>query len=354
MARTAEFRLRSERLVLRPLIRSDITEFTRYRNLPDVARYQDWPLPYTRDHAHQLIDDCDRLGRPTPDEWMQLAIDVGGTIVGDIAVWIDRAGHLAMLGYTIAPGHRGRGFATEAVRSLVPWLFEIAGVHRIAAELDPRNTASARVLERCGFDFVGIARGAARSRGSWTDDARYSLLPETWAAWMARPTSPPASIALTEVTSADVRRVGRLEVGFSQRAFVSTVLESIADAAHPPTLDGVVENPWYRAVIADGEHAAFVMVALPTSSRHVPVLWRLIVDRRHQGRGVGAHAVRLVARALVDVGQRELEVSYVDVPGGPAGFYRRLGFVPTGVVVDGETWARASLDQLLDGGRAGG
>lgn len=348
MARTSEFRLRTGHLTIRPLARRDITEFTRYRNLPDVARFQDWPLPYTRDHAHQLVDDCERLGHPTPGDWMQLAVEIDGVLAGDLAAWIDDAGQLAMIGYTVAPEQQGRGVATEAVRSMVPWLFDSAGVHRIAAELDPANTASARVLERCGFEFVGIARGAASTRGSWSDDARYSLLPTTWASWLERPTGSPAVVTLEPVTAANIGLVRRITVGFSQRAFVSTVLESIADAAHPPTLDGVVESPWYRTVVADGEHAAFVMVALPTSTRTVPVLWRLVVDLRHQGRGIGARAVRLVARALVGLGIRELEVSYVDVPGGPAGFYRRLGFVPTGLVVDGETWARASLDRLLD------
>ena len=42
------------------LARDDITEFTRYRNVPEVARYQEWALPYTRDLAH----DHARADRP--------------------------------------------------------------------------------------------------------------------------------------------------------------------------------------------------------------------------------------------------------------------------------------------------
>src|SRR5690606_34430406 len=56
--------VRTDRLTLRMLARHDITEFTRYRNLPDVARYQDWALPYTRDLAHELVDEMEAMGRP--------------------------------------------------------------------------------------------------------------------------------------------------------------------------------------------------------------------------------------------------------------------------------------------------
>jgi RimJ/RimL family protein N-acetyltransferase len=66
MPRRRPFRLRTERLTLRMLARADITEFTRYRNLPEVARYQEWALPYTRDLAHELVDEMESMGRPSP------------------------------------------------------------------------------------------------------------------------------------------------------------------------------------------------------------------------------------------------------------------------------------------------
>ena len=66
MARRRPFRLQTERLTLRLLARSDITAFTRYRNVPDIARYQEWPLPYTRDLAHELVDEMESLEQPRP------------------------------------------------------------------------------------------------------------------------------------------------------------------------------------------------------------------------------------------------------------------------------------------------
>jgi diamine N-acetyltransferase len=59
-------------------------------------------------------------------------------------------------------------------------------------------------------------------------------------------------------------------------------------------------------------------------------VWKLLIDQRHQGRGYGLEVVRQVAEFVRAEGATELLTSYVAGDGGPAGFYRRLGFVPTG------------------------
>ena len=343
----ATFRLRTRRLTIRPLAHRDIPEFVRYRNIESVARYQEWPLPYTNEMAVDLVDDVARLGRPTRDEWIQLAIDHDRTFVGDLAVWLDHDGQLASIGYTIAPEHQGQNYAVEAARAIVEWLFTDAAVHRITATLDPRNVASARVLERCGFEFSGTAPSSAFVRGEWTDDTRFSLLAPDWLAWRNRSTGRPTTIEFAEVTHANVREVCELEVSLSQRRFVSSVAFSIADAAHPPVRDGVVARPWYRAIVADGELAGFVMVALPDEAHPVPCLWRMLVGTWFQRRGIARRAIAMVADVLDELGCDALDVSFVDEPGGPERFYTQLGFERTGISDDdGEVWARATLAEI--------
>ena len=168
--------LRTERLTVRALERRDITRFTRYRNLPEISRYQDWELPYTRDLAHALIDEQDGVTGPVPGRWVQLAVDDGSGIVGDLAVWLSADGYTAMIGYTLAPEAQGRGYATEASRALLTELFARRGVHRVAATMDPANVASARVLERLGFRYEGRSVSAALVRGRWEDDDRWAIL----------------------------------------------------------------------------------------------------------------------------------------------------------------------------------
>lgn len=330
------FRVRTHRLTVRAIERDDITVFTHYRNLPEVSRYQDWPTPYTRDLAHELVDGMERLGGPSPGEWVQLAIDAGDGIIGDVAVWLDDSAELAMIGYTLDPAHQGRGYAIEAVDGVVDWLFRRKRVHRIAATIDPENAASARVLERCGFEYVGTARSAALVRGEWADDARFSLLEADWVAWRDRPTAPPERVDLVEITSENVLAVGEIDRSFSQRAFVAPTLESLAQALTPPIVGGEPLRPWLRAIRADDELAGFVAMVEPHRDSPHPYLWRLTVDHRHQGRGIGRRALEEIARERRESGHTHLRVRYVrDGVGAPAAFYEHLGFVPTGRV-DGD------------------
>jgi diamine N-acetyltransferase len=73
-------------------------------------------------------------------------------------------------------------------------------------------------------------------------------------------------------------------------------------------------------------------------------LWKLLIDARHQGRGYGSQVVRQVAGLVRAEGATELLTSYVPEDGGPAAFYERLGFVPTGQLDrNGEVIARLVL-----------
>jgi RimJ/RimL family protein N-acetyltransferase len=345
---TDRFELSTPRLTLRMLERRDVTAFTRYRNIETVSRFQDWQLPYTRDLAHELIDDMDQLTGPTPDNWVQVAIERHGELVGDIAIWLDGSADLAMIGYTIAPEHQGNSYAVEAAEAVLTYLFGSVGVHRVAATIDPRNLASARVLERCGFEYVGTARASAWSRGAWTDDARFSLLASDWAAWTGRPTTPPSEVGFVEVSAENIDAVCNIAIAHSQRRFVRSPAESIADAAHPPVVNGARLLPWYRAIVADGEVAGFMLVARSTPTQPVPHVWRMIVDQRHQRRGIARRSIAELARVLVASGDTHLTTSFIDEPGGPESFYRALGFRRTGHTdpVTGEVTALAELALL--------
>ncbi|MEO6651157.1 MAG: GNAT family N-acetyltransferase [Ilumatobacteraceae bacterium] len=339
--------LTTDRLTIRMLSREDVTAFTHYRKLPAVARYQGWPRPYTRDLAHELVDEMDALDGPTPDAWVQLALDEGGRLVGDVAVWLDTDADLAMIGYTLDPQHQGRGLAVEAVEAVIEWLFGELKVHRVAATIDPLNLPSARVLERCGFEYVGTARSSALIDGEWTDDARFSLLAPDWAAWTERETEPPDRVDLVEITDANLEAVLGVHGSFSQRRLVAPVLHSLAQALVPPVEDGESIRPWYRGVSADGAMVGFVMVAEPTTVRPDPELWRLLIDRHHQGRGIGTRVVEAIVERRAQAGDTRLTVRYApDGAGSPARFYERLGFVPSGDFDGGEMIASLELSRF--------
>jgi RimJ/RimL family protein N-acetyltransferase len=83
----------------------------------------------------------------------------------------------AAVGYWLAPGARGRGTATQAVRLLARWAFAELGLARLELTCGPDNEASQHVAERCGFSREGLLRSHVPFKGGRRDSVIYSLLP---------------------------------------------------------------------------------------------------------------------------------------------------------------------------------
>lgn len=140
------------------------------------------------------------------------------------------------------------------------------------------------------------------------------------------------SIELREITEANRDVVVAIHAGPGQGRFVSSVADSLEEAVEHP--EG---SPWYRAVYLEGEPVGFVMLSWNVTPRPPDIigpwfLWKLIVDERHQGRGIGRAVVEHVVRLIRAEGATQLLTSHVIGEGGPDGFYERLGFVPTGTL----------------------
>lgn len=121
----------------------------------------------------------------------------------------------------------------------------------------------------------------------------------------------------------------------AQRRFVATNAESLAQALFAP-------EAWYRAIYLDEEPVGFVMLSdeslrQPPPEKPEVWVWRLMVDGRYQGRGIGRAALRLVIEHLRSKALfSRLLLSCVPGDGSPEPLYRSLGFVPTGQIEDGE------------------
>jgi len=169
--------LHTSRLTLRPLTPDDLPRVLAYRNDPEVARYQGWPLPATPDSVAGLVSDAP-LGSPG---CVQRAVTLtGGELVGDVG--LNTQGPQAELGMTLARHAQGHGYAREALHVLVTHAFADLGLHRVHASIDPRNTAVAALLTRLGFRHEGTSLQSYRHRGEWTDDALYAVLAAEWTA----------------------------------------------------------------------------------------------------------------------------------------------------------------------------
>jgi RimJ/RimL family protein N-acetyltransferase len=94
-----------------------------------------------------------------------------------LAPVVDREGREVELGYIVAPGARGRGVATEALRLLTDWAFEVLGALRASLIIDAANAPSRRVAERCGYVYEGTMRSSHLKQGIRIDAELWSRLP---------------------------------------------------------------------------------------------------------------------------------------------------------------------------------
>jgi RimJ/RimL family protein N-acetyltransferase len=337
--------IRTERLLIRPFRESDIDAYLARRSDPDVARYQDWELPYSRERAERVVKHQMTLAGPEEGEWwMAIVCDPdSGVVFGDVGAELSWQGRTAEVGYTFAKEHWGRGYAVEAVEALVEHLFEVIEVTRVCGMLHPDNPASAMVLERTGFLFEGHTRSSFWVGDELSDDWIYGMTRPDWEKWRGRPRHPPDEVQLVEITPENVAEVLALKTHRTQEEFVAPMLRSFADALIPEVVNGAPVVPWMRAVTADDEIVGFVMLALTTEHHPEPYLWRLLVDRLHQRRGIGERALGLVIAECRRRGDRTLLTSWGEGRGSPRGFYIANGFEPTGEVVDGETEGRKQL-----------
>ncbi|GIE79409.1 N-acetyltransferase [Actinoplanes philippinensis] len=128
-----------------------------------------------------------------------------------------------------------------------------------------------------------------------------------------------------------------------QADLVAPVVKSLAEAY----VYG--DQAWPRLVYDGDELVGFVMAFLdipwtdPDDTDRRSGLWRLNIAADHQGKGYGSFAVEAVCAEIRSRGGAQAYVTYHAREGGPAPFYARLGFHPTGETADGETVAVRDL-----------
>ncbi|RZT20227.1 aminoglycoside 6'-N-acetyltransferase [Kribbella sp. VKM Ac-2569] len=166
---------RTDRLILRRFKPTDAERFAAYRSDPQVARFQSWDAPVPLAEAQRTVERFAQ-GDPEAPDWFQYAVDLDGVLIGDLGLNLNENLMQADLGFTLASEYQGHGYASEAVRGLLHHLFVDRELHRVSAECDARNTASARLLERVGFTREGERPANTWFKGEWTDDWLYGLL----------------------------------------------------------------------------------------------------------------------------------------------------------------------------------
>ena len=169
--------LTTDRLSLRALCLSDAPAI--FAIFSDTAVTQYWG------HGQMhLMEDAERFVQQTLDgfrtrELLEWGLTLTGRdeVIGTCALagW-DREHHRAEIGFALRRDYWRRGLMSEALPALLRFAFGTLGLHRIEADVDPRNTASIRLLERLGFQQEGYLRERYFDQGTPQDALYYGLL----------------------------------------------------------------------------------------------------------------------------------------------------------------------------------
>ncbi len=181
-----DYPILTERLLLRPIdAEGDLMAMHSYRSDPEVCRYVPFS-PGTPEELAERLADPERVRSVIDDEGQVMALVMirrdTGDLIGDLVLfWHSDEHQRAEVGYVLHPDHVGQGFATEGTRALLALCFEDAGAHRVTARIDPRNTASARVLERLGMRHEATLVEDIWSKEEWVSTGIYAMLDREWA-----------------------------------------------------------------------------------------------------------------------------------------------------------------------------
>lgn len=165
----------TERLELRVHRLDDVDDMLQFRSDPEVVRYVPWPVS-TRSDVEEALKP--RLTGGTVEkvgDWLCLAIvhRETGQVIGEVLLK-NTGGDEAELGYALHRSFHGMGLAREATEAMLALGVGELGLTRITAELDERNTASVRLLERLGFTMHRRFEDEFKGEACWA--LEYQLL----------------------------------------------------------------------------------------------------------------------------------------------------------------------------------
>lgn len=171
--------IESTRVKLRPLKLTDIEDLYNYRSDFETNKYQSW-IP-------KDLEDVETFIKTNPNKfnisntWFQLGIieKASDHLIGDIGVHF-KDNQQIELGITLSKAKQRKGFATEAMKATINYLFKELNKHRIVTSIDPRNTNSINLMQRLGFRKEGHFKESIYFNGEWVDDIVFAILKKEW------------------------------------------------------------------------------------------------------------------------------------------------------------------------------
>jgi Acetyltransferases, including N-acetylases of ribosomal proteins len=167
-----QIQIETPRLFLRPIELNDSAAILKYRSDAVANQFQGW-IPSTVEDVHHFINhrvspEIDRAGT-----WFQMVIirKDSDELIGDMGIHFhEEQPYQVELGITLNKHQQGQGFAAEALREVIRYLFLKLAKQKIVVSIDPRNRPSRKLFERLGFVQEALYEKSFFLNGEWVDD----------------------------------------------------------------------------------------------------------------------------------------------------------------------------------------
>jgi ribosomal-protein-alanine N-acetyltransferase len=180
--------INAERIILRWISEEDVDALFRIFSNPEVMRYWSTPPLTGRVEAVKLLNDIHNDFRRQSFLKWGIARRSDDALIGTITLFnLNPESRRAEIGYCLDRAQWGKGYMNEALQALLAHAFGELGLHRIEADVDPRNSASIKTVERLGFQREGYLRERWQVNGEIQDTVFYGLLRPEWEAVKSTP-----------------------------------------------------------------------------------------------------------------------------------------------------------------------
>ena len=171
--------LTTERLTLRRIQMSDLSDVNEYTSDPEVPKYLMWHPHQTIEYTRAYLRYVTKLYRK--GKFYDWGIYLDNKMIGTVGFTsINVANNSAEIGYVLNRKYWGKGIVSEAVKEIIKFGFSVLSLNRIEAVFLPENEGSRRVLVKCGLKSEGVRRSALLVKGEYRDVEIYSILKEEY------------------------------------------------------------------------------------------------------------------------------------------------------------------------------
>ena len=173
--------LTTERLRLRETADHDVEAVFEMESDPVAMRYWSRPPMTDPSEARASVERAKGFFAARTGFRWSVCLPADDRMLGQVSVFsFHEQGGRAEIGYALVRRHWGRGYMHEALEAVIGWAFGPLGLRRLEADIDPRNEASVRALERHGFAREGVLRERWQVADEISDSLLMGLLAREW------------------------------------------------------------------------------------------------------------------------------------------------------------------------------